>query len=232
MTTIGFLHTSPVHVSTFETLVAEADASMETMAVVDEALLADARRDGLDDHALHLAVRRAVADLAARGAGVVVCTCSTIGSVAEHAGELQGVEVFRVDRPMAEEAVRLASAGAGRIGVVTALESTVGPTHDLLESVAAEQSAPVEIEMVLSDGAWAQFEAGDVDGYLDTIAATCADCAEGLDVIVLAQASMADAVGRYSGPVPVLASPQLAVTTALARLATPPPTEPPATLES
>ncbi len=219
MSTLGFLHTSPVHLETFDALVAQLDPLATTVTVVDEGLLADARRDGLDDHGLHLAVRRALADLQQRGAELVVCTCSTIGGVAEHAGQMLGLDVVRVDRAMAEEAVRLAAEGAGRIGVVTALESTVAPTQALLEAVAAAQSADVEIEMILSDGAWSRFESGDVEAYLDAIAATCADCADGLDVIVLAQASMADAVERYRGPVPVLASPTLAVGAALARLA-------------
>lgn len=56
------------------------------------------------------------------------------------------------------------------------------------------------------DGAWARFEAGDRDGYLDLVAAA-ADAVTDSDVIVLAQASMADAVTRTVTRIPVLSSP-------------------------
>lgn len=43
---IAFLHTSPVHVETFERLVKSTDPTVEVEHFVDEALLADAQRAG------------------------------------------------------------------------------------------------------------------------------------------------------------------------------------------
>ena len=43
---IGFLHTSAVHTDTFERLAAQADATVETVTLVDESLLDDARVHG------------------------------------------------------------------------------------------------------------------------------------------------------------------------------------------
>lgn len=56
------------------------------------------------------------------------------------------------------------------------------------------------------DGAWACFEAGDGDGCLDLVA-VAADAVTDADVIVLAQASTADAVTRTDTRIPVLSSP-------------------------
>lgn len=71
---------------------------------------------------------------------------------------------------------------------------------------------------VVGVGAWASFEAGDLDDYLDRVAATCSALDGSCDVIVLAQASMAGAAGRASVDAPILSSPSLAVRAAVAHL--------------
>jgi hypothetical protein len=58
------------------------------------------------------------------------------------------------------------------------------------------------------DGAWALFDSGDREGYLATIADVIAATTDA-DVIVLAQASMADAADLTTVDVPVLSSPRL-----------------------
>lgn len=208
MGTIGFLHTSPVHVATFDALVAEHAAGTATVHAVDEALLELARTAGPD--AAADGVRRRVSELRAAGAQVVVCTCSTIGDVAERPvpDRSAGFATFRVDRPMARAAV----AAGHRIGVVAALESTLAPTEALLRAEAAATGRSPVIELTLAAGAWERFEAGDVDGYLDLVADAARDLGERVDVIVLAQASMTGA-GRLLGDVgvPVLSSPATAV---------------------
>ncbi|GHH87400.1 hypothetical protein GCM10018793_63080 [Streptomyces sulfonofaciens] len=199
MPTIGFLHTADVHVPTFRALVAEWAPGALSRHVVDESLLADARaglpyRDRL---------RERLGELA--DTDVVVCTCSTIGATAEQLGP----RVVRVDRPMAEEAARYA-----RIGVVHAVESTLGPTRALL----AEAGAGAGLTDVPCPGAWERFEAGDLHGYHLTVAARAREAAAGVDVLVLAQASMAPVADLLSDlPVPVLASPRLAVLRAAAQ---------------
>lgn len=209
MTTIGFLHTSSVHVPIFDGLTRQASLLLETVHVVDEQLLGQARAEGPE--AMESAVRARLGELADNGADIICCTCSTIGDIAERAG--LGVPVFRVDRPMARRAVELGP----RIGVVAALDSTLVPTRDLIVRQAA--GAEVAIELVLADGAWALFEAGDADGYLRVIAESARALEERADVIVLAQASMAAAEERLEGlQVPVLSSPRLAVEHAVAAI--------------
>lgn len=210
MPVVGFLHTSPAHVARFDALAAELAPECATAVVVDELLLSAARRSGVDDPGVRDGISAALADLLHAGARVVVCTCSTIGAVAEQLGDECGARVVRVDRPMIESAL-----GAGRrIAAVVAVESTAAPTRALIESVAAARSAAAEISIVVSEGAWARFEAGDIEGYLQSIADTCDSLDGSVDVIVLAQASMADAADRVGGATPVLSSPRLAVSAA------------------
>jgi Asp/Glu/hydantoin racemase len=207
MATIGFLHTSPVHVPTFEALVAELAPATASVAIVDVALLDRARSSGIDDPELLDRLRLALAELERQGAETIVCTCSTIGGVAEAIGHQQRLPVVRVDRPMAQRAVEL----GGRIVVVAALDSTLDPTRALLESVAADAGIEPDLGVHLVAGAWARFEAGDHEGYLAVIADELVVIAQRCDVIVLAQASMADVADRVEVGVPVLSSPRLAV---------------------
>ncbi|MDJ0771077.1 MAG: aspartate/glutamate racemase family protein [Ilumatobacter sp.] len=207
MALLGFLHTAEQHVETFERLVEEEAPGTEVRSLVAAHLLDRARTAGIDDDAVVAGVEANLVSLADEGSSAIVCTCSTIGGVAEAAGARLGLNVVRVDRPMAETAVAI----GGRVGVVAAVQSTIEPTTSLLRSVASERSAEIEIGVELVEGAWLHFERGDVDAYLDEIANALPGFADRCDVIVLAQASMAPAAERVSVDVPVLSSPRLAV---------------------
>jgi hypothetical protein len=207
MPTIGFLHTSAVHVPTFGALVSEMAPGSTTLSTVDAQLLERARRAGTDDNDLAADVERALVDLVERGADVVVCTCSTIGGVAEEVGARRGLDVIRVDRPMVEVAV----ATGRRIGVVAAVESTVEPTVALIARVAGRAGRAVDVSVTVVDGAWELFEMGDHDRYIELIVDALPDIASAVDVVVLAQASMAAAAELSEVAVPVLASPRTAV---------------------
>ncbi|MFE9423168.1 arylsulfatase [Kitasatospora sp. NPDC006697] len=200
MPVIGFLHTAEIHVPAFRALLAELAPDARDLHLVDATLLANAR-DGLP-YQERLTAR--LAELAGGGAEVVVCTCSTIAGAAERL--VPGV--LRIDRPMIEQAV-----AHRRIGLVHALESALAPARELL----AELGAGCEVVELPCPAAWALFEAGDLAGYRAAVAAEVRAAAAGLDVAVLAQASMAPAAVLLADlPLPVLASPRPAVAAALA----------------
>ncbi|MFH8976309.1 aspartate/glutamate racemase family protein [Streptomyces sp. NPDC017890] len=197
---LALLHTSPVHVPVFDALRDEAHPGLELRHHVDADLLERARREGPE--AVTGAVRVVLRQAVAEGARAVLCTCSTIGGVAEAAADVAGVPVLRVDRPMAAAAV----AAGPRVVVLAALESTLAPTVALIGEEAGRAGRPVEVRTLLVEGAWPRFEAGDTEGYLRLVA-EAADAVTGADVIVLAQASMAPARESAGTAVPVLASP-------------------------
>ncbi|MET9895978.1 aspartate/glutamate racemase family protein [Streptomyces sp. NPDC006465] len=202
---LGLLHTSPTHVPVFDALRDEAHQGLELRHLVDEELLARARREGPEAVAddVRALLGRAVAD----GARVVLCTCSTIGAVAERAGA--GVPVLRVDRPMAAAAV----ATGPRVVVLATVASTLEPTVALIEEEARSAGRPVDVLTALVEDAWALFDAGDVDGCARAVA-DAADAVTDADVIVLAQASMTPAQRLTTTSVPVLSSPRLGLATA------------------
>jgi hypothetical protein len=229
--TLGFLHTSSVHIAPFDALVAELAPGWVAVHVVDESLLSDARLRGEVDAEVTARVQARLAELAGSSPEVVICTCSTIGGVSEQLGAL------RVDRPMAAEAVRLATAGGGSILVVAALASTVVPTRALIDdeldraaqrtSIAAisEGLERARVDVLVVEEAWDCFERGDLEGYATCIAEAIRTQRSLLDdhglrpdVIVLAQASMREVPPLLADlGIPVLTSLALAVKAATAQ---------------
>ncbi|MFI6401885.1 aspartate/glutamate racemase family protein [Streptomyces sp. NPDC050548] len=198
---LALLHTSPAHVPVFDALRDEDHQGLELRHFVDEELLARARREGPE--AVTGAVRGVLEKAVAEGARAVLCTCSTIGAVAESTGAGIGVPVLRADRPMAAEAV---AAGA-RVVVAATLESTLRPTVALVEEEARRIGRPVAVRTLLVEGAWSRFEAGDTEGCARLVADAVDEIGDA-DAIVLAQGSMAGARQLTTTPVPVLSSPR------------------------
>lgn len=212
---IAFLHTSPVHVETFEHLAKSIDPALEVEHVVAEDLLVQAQRVGADDPALIARVQSAMADAAARGAALVVCTCSTIGGAAERTPTGAGFTATRIDRAMADRAVALGP----RVLLVAALDSTLAPTAALIRTSAAAARTRVELQPLLVAVACSHFLRADRAAYVAAVALAVHAAASGADVVVLAQASMAPAAELLSDlGVEVLASPKLGVQAAVAYL--------------
>ena len=207
MITVGFLHTADVHVATFSGLLSEVAPGAVDVHLVDADLLSDVRRHGVDA-GIEARVLGRLRELAVREPGAIVCTCSTLSGSAERLAQAIATPVVRIDRPMAESAV----ANGGRVALVVAVDSTLAPTRQLFEECAANvgsSATPVDAPCL---DAWELFEAGDHAGYVDRVARHVQGLADDVDVVVLAQASMApaaDLVGDLS--IPVLSGPRLAV---------------------
>jgi len=212
---LGLLHTAESHRARFDRLLAElAPQNVGWVHCVREVLLRQAL-DTFPVHSIAAGIETALARLQSQGARQVLCTCSSVGGMAEQVGRQMGLPTLRLDRPMADAAV-----AAGRhILVAACLPSTLGPTTQLLNEVAYAQNRRIEIETLLMENAWPLFQAGDEAGFSRHIASIILATRPRPDVIVLAQASMAAAAELLrQSPVPVFSSPRLGVAAALSRL--------------
>ena len=157
-------------------------------------------------------IRRLVAMIGSAhegGADAVMVTCSSIGEGVAVARQQYDFPILRVDEPMAEAAVEM----GGRIGVAATLRTTLDPTIDLLREVAAHTGHDVEIVPKLSSGAFESLLSGDPQRHDRLLANSLAELRNEVDVIVLAQASMARIAAQFdnvNGP-PILSSPELAI---------------------
>jgi Asp/Glu/hydantoin racemase len=178
--------------------------------IVDDSLIKDVIAHGRLRPATARRVVQHVVAAEAAGADTILVTCSSIGRAVETAATLVDVPVIRVDRPMAERAV----ATGRRIGVIATLPTTLDPTADLIGRCAAAAGREVAITARLCDGAFEALMAGDAATHDATVAAALEALAAEVDVIALAQASMARVVAALppdpTRP-PILASPPLAI---------------------
>jgi len=207
--TVAYLHTSHVLIPVFAELSQRELPEAEAFHMVDESLIRNTIRDG---RLMKVTTRRVLSMIqSARegGADGVVVTCSSIGPAATAARGLFDFPVIRVDEPMAEEAVRLGR----KIGVAATLRTTLEPTVALLHAKAQEGGQKVEVVECLCEDAFAAVLAGDTGTHDRLLADSLMRLRGTVDVVVLAQASMARVVAAFpgNGRVPILSSPELAI---------------------
>ena len=206
---LALVHTVSANIETFDALIEELAPEIPLRHVIHDALL----KEALDAGELTADIRRRTAEAvvkeAENGAAVVLCTCSTVGPGADDAAAMTATKVMRIDRPMAEAAVRTGPRIGARIGVAATLSTTLGPTLDLLSEAAAQVGREIDLRPVVFEEARAKLMEGDMEGYARITAEGLHRTAEDSDVIVLAQASMAPALAQCQDiEVPILTSPR------------------------
>ncbi len=159
---------------------------VELLSLQDPSILAEVREAGYVTTAPAARLIGMYMKAAEEGVDAMLNLCSSVGEVADCVQDTAryiGVPIVRVDEEMCREAVRLGS----RIGVMATLPTTLTPTKNTVTRVAREAGKHVELVDCLVDGAFGldqeQFRARRTDA--------AAAIAEKVDVVVLAQGSMA-----------------------------------------
>jgi Asp/Glu/hydantoin racemase len=207
---LGLLHTSATLVPMFEQLCKSKLPNVSAFNIVDDSLIKDVIAYG---ELRPQTARRVVQHVAAAedaGADYIMVTCSSIGAAVETAAGLASVPVLRVDAPMADHAINTAR----RIGVIATLSTTLQPTADLLYRRAIAAGKEIELTSRLCEGAFDALMSGDADKHDSMVASALRELSSQVDVIALAQASMARVVAglpESDRRVPILASPPLAI---------------------
>jgi len=208
--TLGLIHTSATLVPMFQQLVSEHMPNVKVFNIVDDSLIKNTIACGELTPATSRRVVNYVGSAELAGADFILVTCSSIGPAVEAAAALTGVPVLRVDQPMADQAVRTGK----RIGVIATLSTTLAPTSDLVKRRAVAAGKEIELQAVLCEGAFDALMSGDGAKHDEMVGKALRELSTKVDVIVLAQASMArvaDALAPEDKKVPILASPGIAV---------------------
>lgn len=210
---ITFIHTGEMHVATFSALIENVDVDLSVNHLVNSDLLENAMNHGLSESLVN-EIEQLVFEQA-KQSQLVVCTCSTLGGIVEALQLEKGKEAIRIDRAMADIAVNIGK----RILVLTALESTLSPTQELMQSSQLKMETHNIIDYCVVENSWQYFLTGDHNKYFQVIATAINEKQSDYDCIVLAQASMSGAVSLVSkkGP-PVLSSPELGVKSMIKKL--------------
>ena len=201
--TIGFVHTVLSLPPTFAELAAELAPDADVFHIVDETLLGNTRKEGSLSATTRRRVLGYVESAAEAGADLVVVTCSSIGPAVDASHEFVDVPVLRIDEAMADEAVRIGS----KVGVLATLSTTLEPTAQLVQ-----RRGDVEVVARVCDGAFDALSAGDRDRHDELVRDGLRQLIAEVDVVVLAQASMArvvETLEESERSVPLLSSPRL-----------------------
>ena len=207
---VAFVNTVTSLPAVFKSLVSELAPHIDVFNIVDESLLQDTIRNGVLSKTT---TRRLVSYLVSAqdaGADLVMVTCSSIGPAADIGRSMVDIPVLRVDEPMADKAV----ASGLRIGVAATLSTTLTPTVSLIERKGCEAGKKLTVISKLCSGAFEALLAGDAGRHDSLVEAGLRELIPNVDVIVLAQASMArivDALPPSEKVLPIYSSPRLAV---------------------
>jgi Asp/Glu/hydantoin racemase len=208
--TLALIHTSATLVPVFAQLCKAKLPHVTTFNIVDDSLVRAIGVKGGITPDIAGRVAAYIGSAASGDADFILVTCSSIGPAVEAAAGSVKVPVLRVDLPMAD----LAVATGRRIGVIATLSTTLDPTADLVRRRAALAGKPIELTSRLCDGAFEALMAGDPAKHDALVGAALQELSAEVDVILLAQASMARVVETLpaaSHRIPILASPPLAI---------------------
>ena len=208
--TLGLIHTSATLVPIFAQLCKDKLPGVNVFNIADDSLVKSIMTAGSLTPTIARRVAAYLESAELAGADYIMVTCSSIGPAVEAAAKLIGVPVLRVDQPMADQA----AATGKRIGVIATLRTTLEPTADLISRRAALAGKQIELTSRLCEGAFEALMSGQPTVHDAKVAAALKELSKQVDVIVLAQASMArvvDALAPEDKTVPILASPAIAV---------------------
>jgi Asp/Glu/hydantoin racemase len=208
--TLALIHTSATLVPVFAQLCREKLPRVATFNIVDDSLVRAIGERGALTPDIARRVAAYVSSAEAGGADHILVTCSSIGPAVEASAPFFAVPVLRVDQPMADEAVRRGK----KIGVIATLRTTLEPTADLVRRRAALAGRDIALTARLCEGAFDALMSGDAGKHDALVAAALRELSARVDVILLAQASMArvvDTLPEAERRVPILASPALAI---------------------
>ena len=212
---IAFIHTVGFLVDNFRERAAAELAGTDCFHILNESLLQDLLRGAPKP----LVYRRVVTQIvlaADAGADLIAITCSSTSPAVDAARMLVAQPVLKIDDPMMAEAVRTGT----RIGLLCTATSTVEPSTALLHAHAAAQGRTVTVTPHVEAEAYAALMRGERDKHDTAVRAAARTLAAKVDVLVLAQASLARLRDDIAGEAacPVLASPPLLMREIAARV--------------
>lgn len=189
MTKLGIIHTTYETFHSIEKLAKERIPNLEVLNLPDERVLAGTVRgesmvNGRDDWI------RYAKELERLGADVILSASSTAADHMEAVKENIGVPFYRIDEAMAEKAVEM----GGSIIVFGITEETMNPTVELIKQKAKEAGADLQLDTVLIKDAFDALQDSNKRQHDRLIIDTIDNYSQESDLMVLAEAHMAEAL--------------------------------------
>jgi len=191
---LAIIHTTPVTIEPLKELAAKMIGDCEIINLVDDSILPQLSKN--DGNIQEIAQRwESYAKVAEQlGADCILNACSSIGELVSSTQPKVSIPIVRIDEAMAEFAIDLAT----KIGVAATLETTLKPTLELLKQKALEKNKQVEFQPMLVASAYQKLISNDKEGHDLDLSIALRVLAKEVDLVVLAQASMARVVSTFT----------------------------------
>lgn len=208
MRTVVVVHTGPATIQPIKQQFQQILPDVRVVNLMDDSLLNDVIAAGHLTEAVTGRIFSYMQLGQQMGAVALLNACSSVGEAASAARPAISIPLIKIDDVMAERAVATGS----RIGVVATVKTTLEPTVRLIRAKAAAAGKAIEVMEALAEGAFQALLDGKSEVHDEIVKRTIESLADKVDVIVLAQVSMARLVPALTGMnVPVLSSPQSGV---------------------
>lgn len=208
MKTVVVVHTGPATVQPIKQQFQQQLPDVRVINLMDDSLLNDVMAAGHLTEAVTGRIFSYMQLGQQMGADVLLNACSSVGEAASTARAAISIPIIKIDEVMAQQAVNTGT----KIGVVATVRTTLEPTVRLIQAKAAAAGKAIQVTEALADGAFQALLDGKSEAHDDIVKRTIESLAGKVDVIVLAQVSMARLIPALTGmKVPVLASPQSGV---------------------
>ena len=180
----------------------------ETVNLLDDGLSRDLERRGTLEGPMTERIGALAAYASGLGADGILYTCSAFGSAIEKARAASRIPVLKPNEAMLEAAL----AAGRRIALVATFAPTIPSMIGELEALARDRGVAMTLTPLFVPGAMQALRAGDAAAH-DAAIAQCVARISGVDVVMLAQFSMAAAqvAAQAMTVARVLTSPDCAV---------------------
>ena len=202
------IHTIPALVEVFTKYCKEILPNVEILHILDQPLLKRVQRlEKLIENDIkriedHINIGKEI------GAKVVLITCSTLSPAVDTIRDRIDFPVYQIDDAMAKKAISIGN----RIGLLATARSTIEPSSKNLLAHADLLGKIISIQSLFVEDALELLNSGDLAGHDEKVSNAINNMIPAVDVVVLAQASMArvcDSKSTGDWSIPVLSSPQI-----------------------
>lgn len=209
MKRVVVIHTTPVTIPSIKELCMSMIGDCEVLNLLDDSMLPEINKEGYITEDVKYRLYSMIMMAAATKPDAIFCACSSIGGLIDNSRRFTDIPLFRIDEPMAVEAVKRGS----KIGIAATVSSTLDPTKELISRKAKESGKNIHMECRVIEGAGRLLIQGNLNEYDELVASNLKELLINNDVVVLAQASMARAVLKIDNDLKykVLTSPESGV---------------------
>lgn len=202
--TVAVVHTGPVTIQPLKEVLKEILPDTRVVNIMDDSLLNDVMRAGHLTEEVRERIFSYMKNAESLGADIILNACSSVGEAVNMVQDKITVPIVKIDESMANDASELGE----KIGVVATVRTTLEPTVHLVRKKAEEKNKNITVVERIAEGAFQALLDGNGEKHDQILKDTIVSLMDEVDVIVLAQVSMARLIPSLGKTkIPVLSSP-------------------------